>query len=129
MSQTKIADCSKCGAQGTVNTLGCELCGPFKKETPPPVFDRTLEPEKSRSSSFYAYIPEISEPPYYTSGEIECWDYICSLGEDIATGFLRGNVIKYLHRFGSKEEGTRLKDARKAQAYVNRLVKYLEENK
>jgi hypothetical protein len=63
----------------------------------------------------------VNAPPHYV-GAIECIDAIESLG--IGQEFCRGNAIKYLWRLGKK--GDSLEDARKAQWYVNRLVKQLE---
>ena len=41
-------------------------------------------------------------------------------------GFYRGNVLKYIARFGAKDEGNPLKDAKKACQYLNWLIEELE---
>jgi hypothetical protein len=62
-------------------------------------------------------------PPHYDSGgALECIEAIEALG--IGPEFCRGNALKYLWRLGRK--GDALEDAKKAQWYINRLVKGLE---
>ena len=68
----------------------------------------------------------INHPPHYTSGGIECIDYI----EQILTpqefvGYLRGCMAKYNHRLMLK--GTPSENADKARWYNERLVKKLRE--
>jgi hypothetical protein len=58
----------------------------------------------------------INHPKHYTSGAIECWDYIVSQG----LGFLEGNVIKYVTRYRHKNGR---EDLLKAKAYLDRLLK------
>lgn len=58
----------------------------------------------------------ISNPKHYTSGKIECWDYIVSQG----LGYLEGNIIKYVTRYKQKNG---LEDLKKAKAYIERLIK------
>lgn len=59
-------------------------------------------------------------------GDVECIDAIRSaLGAKGFMNYLTGNVMKYLwrHRFKKKP----LEDLKKAQFYLNRLVKEMEE--
>lgn len=65
---------------------------------------------------------QVNHPSHYT-GTIECIDALESIG--VGRDFCLGNAIKYLWRLGKKDDA--LQDARKAQWYVNRLVKLLEE--
>ena len=65
----------------------------------------------------------IDHPSHYNTGDIETIDYLESIG--VAEDFCVGNVIKYLSRY--KHKGKVLEDVKKAQWYVNRLVKLLEE--
>lgn len=58
----------------------------------------------------------IKQPKHYTSGSIECWDYITSQN----LGYLEGNIIKYVTRYRHKNG---LEDLKKAQAYLERLIK------
>lgn len=63
----------------------------------------------------------VDKPPHYNQGGIECIDYIeQQLGEEY-TGYLQGNVIKYLHRFRYKNG---LEDLKKAQWYLERLIEH-----
>lgn len=41
-------------------------------------------------------------------------------------GFMRGNCLKYLARFGAKNDGNPLEDARKAKQYLEWLIEELE---
>src|SRR5574338_275262 len=70
----------------------------------------------------------VNKPEHYRQGDIECIDAIKS-----ATTHKLGiaavcvaNVIKYLWRYESKNG---LEDVKKAQWYLNRLVKEIEKNK
>lgn len=65
----------------------------------------------------------INKPNHYRTGKVECIDCIASVvslynGE---FAFLAGQVVKYLYRANSK--GTFVQDLKKAQYYMNRLVK------
>lgn len=62
----------------------------------------------------------INHPSHYNSGSIEVIDAI----EAWELGFLDGNVIKYLARYRLK--GKPLEDLKKAQWYLNRLIKSQE---
>ena len=45
----------------------------------------------------------INNPEHYTTGDIECIDAIkASMSHEEYIGFLKGNVIKYLWRYGLK---------------------------
>ena len=63
---------------------------------------------------------EINNPEHYTKGKIEVFDFI--VDQDLP--WEAGNIIKYLCRYRYK--GTPLKDLKKAQWYVNRLVEQME---
>ena len=67
----------------------------------------------------------VNQPPHYTKGGIETIDYMeaKSTPEEFA-GHLRLTAIKYLSRAGLKE--STLMDLKKAQWYVNELVKFVE---
>jgi hypothetical protein len=65
----------------------------------------------------------VNNPSHYGQGKIECIDYI----SDVLTvneyiGYLRGNIIKYQHRWRDKNG---VEDLKKAQWYTNRLVEYM----
>tara|TARA_R100001594_G_scaffold150644_1_gene213041 strand:- start:4748 stop:4975 length:228 start_codon:yes stop_codon:yes gene_type:complete len=63
----------------------------------------------------------INHPEHYTKG-IETIDYIRSWNMD----YVRGNIIKYVTRFPYK--GTALQDLKKAQWYLEYLIKEVEKN-
>ena len=68
----------------------------------------------------------VNKPPHYTHGGIETIDYMqAKLTQEAFIGFLQGNCIKYLSRAAHK--GTPIEDFKKAQWYLNKLVKTLEE--
>ena len=74
---------------------------------------------------------EITKPPHYTQGPIECLDAIDSMltgdgdGSDGALDFYRAQVVKYLWRMPHK--GSPLVDAKKADFYLHRLISNLEQ--
>lgn len=66
----------------------------------------------------------VNNPAHYGQGSIECIDYIEDfLNEDEYIGYLRGNIAKYLHRWRYKNG---LEDLKKAQWYLDRLIKHGE---
>jgi hypothetical protein len=65
---------------------------------------------------------EIDKPKHYNSGKIEVWDFITD--QDMC--YLAGNVIKYVSRF--RHKGTPLKDLQKARAYIDRLIRDVEQS-
>lgn len=62
----------------------------------------------------------INHPSHYTFGKIEVIDAI----DDWQLGFYEGQVIKYVARAKHKEN--ELQDLKKAQFYLNRLIKKME---
>lgn len=63
----------------------------------------------------------INHPSHYTTGKIECMDYI----EDKGFDFALGNVIKYVTRAGRKTPDA-LVDLKKAKWYLDREIQRLE---
>jgi hypothetical protein len=79
--------------------------------------------EKKLSSSSH---DPVNSPSHYTSGGIETIDYMqAKLTPDEFIGYLKGNVIKYTSRAGKKIDMK--EDYAKAQWYMNRLLKTLED--
>jgi hypothetical protein len=68
----------------------------------------------------------VNHPPHYTFGGIETIDYMKakSTHEEFC-GHLRLTAIKYLSRVGHK--GDALEDYKKAQWYLNKLIKELSD--
>lgn len=62
---------------------------------------------------------------HYLQMSIEPWDVIDTWPLEQRIGAYRMNVLKYTMRLGSKDE--RLKEARKARHYAQKLVEILEE--
>ncbi len=68
----------------------------------------------------------VDRPPHYSKGLIECIEYI----KDLLTyeefiGYLRANIVKYIHRWRDKNG---LEDLHKARYFLNYLIKEVEEN-
>lgn len=65
----------------------------------------------------------INHPAHY-QGEIECIDAIkAALSAEEFTGFVKGNILKYVWRESQKNG---LEDLKKAQWYLERLIDYYE---
>ena len=68
----------------------------------------------------------VESPSHYNTGKVECIDYLKdNMPFDNYLGYLEGNTKKYLHRWRYKKKP--LEDLKKAQWYLNRLVKELED--
>ena len=68
----------------------------------------------------------VNHPGHYCKGGIECIDAIkASMTEEAFKGFLKGNVMKYVYRYESKEKP--LQDLQKAKWYLERLIKENEQ--
>jgi hypothetical protein len=76
-------------------------------------------------SKYKKFVDVVNHPPHYTHGGIETIDYMeaKSTPEEF-TGHLRLTALKYLSRSGYKDNA--LQDLKKAQWYINKLVKYSE---
>lgn len=77
------------------------------------------------------YLAELSKsvnsPSHYTQNGIETIDMIKeSLTEEEFSGYLKGNILKYVCRY--KHKGMPLKDLMKSQWYLQRLVSEQREN-
>ena len=69
----------------------------------------------------------VNSPPHYNSGDIECIDAIKeSMTLEAYKGYLKGNVQKYIWRYENKKG---VEDLKKAQWYLNRLIKTIEKTK
>lgn len=65
----------------------------------------------------------VNKPSHYTDGKIEVIDFI----EDKKLGFHLGNAVKYIARAGKKDPTKEIEDLKKAEWYVKRRIKQLEE--
>ena len=67
----------------------------------------------------------VNHPSHYCSGDIECIDAIdASMSTSEFRGYLKGNAMKYLWRYGLKGKG--VEDLKKAHWYLDRLITELE---
>ena len=67
----------------------------------------------------------VNNPSHYTQGSVECIEAIeSSMTSDAFSGFLKGNVMKYIWRYENKEN--ELQDLEKAQWYLNKLINFLK---
>lgn len=65
----------------------------------------------------------VNRPAHYTDGKIEVIDFI----EDKKLGFCLGNAVKYIARAGKKDPTKEVEDLKKAEWYIKRRIKELEE--
>lgn len=68
----------------------------------------------------------VNTPSHYSAGNIECVEYLKdNMPWDAYLGGLEWNVKKYLHRWRYKKHP--VEDLKKAQWYLNRMVKELSD--
>jgi len=66
----------------------------------------------------------VNHPSHYNTGSIEVINYIKDkLNYDEFTGYLTGNIIKYISRYKHKNG---VEDLKKAEWYLNYLINYIE---
>ena len=62
----------------------------------------------------------VNKPPHYNKGSIECINAIeASMTKEEFSGYLKGNVVKYLWRY--KDKGKPKEDLDKSNWYLERL--------
>ena len=67
---------------------------------------------------------EITKPKHYTQGSVECLDAIGPMLEESSRiDFYRTQIVKYMWRL--RDKGSPLKDVKKAQFYLGRLIQKL----
>lgn len=64
----------------------------------------------------------VNRPAHYTDGKIEVIEFI----EDKKLGFCLGNAVKYIARAGKKDPSKEIEDLKKAEWYIKRRIKELE---
>lgn len=67
--------------------------------------------------------PDTINPSHYKQGDVECIDAIKAATTDGFTGYLTGNILKYIWRWKHKNG---IEDLRKARWYLDRLIGELE---
>lgn len=65
---------------------------------------------------------DVNHPAHYNSGKIEVWDFIYDQG----LGYALGNATKYISRAGKKAGNSKVKDLRKAIAFLEREIRFEE---
>lgn len=66
--------------------------------------------------------PDAVNPIHYKQGDIECIDAIqASMSAEAFKGYLKGNNMKYMWRYESKQAMNPLEDLRKAEWYLDKL--------
>ena len=68
--------------------------------------------------------PDTINPSHYKQGDVECIDAIKSATGDGFTGYLTGNVLKYVWRWKLKNG---IEDLKKARWYLERLIGELDD--
>ena len=86
--------------------------------------DRKKEKDKTRATE-QVVRDTVNHPPHYNNGGMECIDYIRQQLGDEFSSYCQGNVIKYLHRWRYKNG---IEDLRKAEWYLNAMIKSIREN-
>ena len=70
---------------------------------------------------------KVKHPNHYTQGGIECIEAIkASMAIEEYRGYLKGNCMKYIWRYGLKNG---VEDLRKAETYLAWLIDSFEERK
>lgn len=67
----------------------------------------------------------VNHPAHYTTGKIECIDFIT----DKKLNFCRGNAVKYIIRAGLKDPEKEIEDLEKAVFYLNHEIEELRKEK
>ena len=67
----------------------------------------------------------VNHPSHYTTGRIECIDFITDKG----LNFCRGNAVKYITRARRKDPDKEIEDLEKAAWYLNREIEDLKKEK
>lgn len=79
--------------------------------------EKANEPEEKGSND------PVNKPAHYTDGKIEVIEFI----EDKKLGFCLGNAVKYIARAGKKDPAKEIEDLKKADWYIKRRIRELEE--
>lgn len=68
----------------------------------------------------------VNHPSHYTQGGIECLDAIeASMPAEGFQDYCKGNILKYIWRYRWKNGA---EDLKKAQFYLDRMIKSVENN-
>jgi len=114
------------GGVGQQATFGDKMSKFKYPETLNDVIKETQETMYVSGVPYPVQVDAVNHPPHYKVGGIETIEYMKakSTPEEFK-GHLRLTAIKYLSRTGYKDDA--LQDLKKAQWYLNRLVKECED--
>ena len=89
-------------------------------------YDSFKDKDKDKEILFDKPVEDnVNSPEHYLKGKKETIDVIKDcMTDDEYHGYLKGNVLKYISRY--KFKGEPLEDLKKAQWYLDRLVKEVE---
>lgn len=85
-------------------------------------WDRILS-NSLREASFWDEVDAVNKPQHYNNGSIEAIEYIKQQLGDRFSGYLEGNLLKYVHRWKYKNG---IEDLRKAEWYLTKLIEEIE---
>lgn len=83
------------------------------------------QPKQTEQQKQTAEHDPVNHPAHYTTGKIECIDFI----EDKQLGFHLGNTVKYICRAGKKDPAKTIEDLEKDAWYLNREIERLKGGK
>ena len=73
-------------------------------------------------------VDEINSPVHYNTGSMETIDLIREgMSDDEFSGYLKGNVLKYICRYRHKHKEDPVKDLMKARWYIEKLIGTIRE--
>jgi hypothetical protein len=73
-------------------------------------------------------VDEINSPVHYNTGSMETIDLIREgMSDDEFSGYLKGNVLKYICRYRHKHKENPVKDLMKARWYIEKLIGTIRE--
>jgi hypothetical protein len=125
MSWTQVDELESFSLETTPAVTPAERIEASEKPNAEAMAPKQVKFRKEKKLSSSAHDP-VNSPSHYTSGGIETIDYMqAKLTPDEFIGYLKGNVIKYTSRAGKKIDMK--EDYAKAQWYMNRLLKTLED--
>jgi hypothetical protein len=87
-------------------------------------FDEGEDVGETLIESLQEAVDMVNSPSHYSSGGIECIDYLKdNMPYEAYLGYLEGNLKKYLHRW--RHKGKPMEDLHKSRWYLNRLIQEL----
>jgi hypothetical protein len=107
---------------GTLRDQLCYACQDRQDDLRLEADKQTVVPEPDPPAA-----DRVTNPRHYNFSAIEVIDVIEAWFEFDRHGYHKGNIIKYVARAGHKD--SELEDLKKAQWYLDRVIKQIEEGK